>query len=204
MGLVTLDNVKTFLGITNNEQDDVLNMLIDQVSKLIETKTGRTFEQTTYTNEEYDGTGTRELKLKHIITFTRLQKNNAVDNRDDWETIDEKDYWVDTETGIITRVSPFSEYEDSLEEANALLSDSIFFKGKNRYRATYTAGYETIPDDIQYVCMSLISNINFSRKTTGLKSESLGDHRVEFQSMLDKDSYLMDILASYRDKPLAD
>jgi len=185
--LVTLADIKTFLGINNSESDDVLNLLIDQVSTLIETKVGRNLESDTYTDEEYDGTGISELKLDNfpVTTFTRLQRNDAAKNEDDWEDEEAEDYWVENDTGVITKISRF-------------------LSGKYKYRVTYVAGYADIPTDIQYVAMSMISYIYKNRKVVGIKAESLGDHSVTMEEGLMKDSHLTDILNSYRDIPLAE
>ena len=203
MALVILANVKTFLGINNSEKDDLLNLLIDQASAFVETKTQRKFESAVYTQEEYDGTGNRELALKHfpITTFTLFEVNNASDNSDDWSTVDSNNYWVDDETGIITKTSSFLEWDPRNHEG--LADDAIFSLGKNRYRATYTAGYASVPDDIQYVCMAMISYVMTRRKNMGIKSETLGDHTVTFESSLLNDSTIKDVLGGYRDIPLA-
>lgn len=185
--LVTLANVKTYLGIDNSESDDVLNLLISQATSFVETKVGRNLESEVYTDEEYDGTGIRELKLVNfpVTVFTRLQRNDAGDNSDNWTSEDAEDYWVENDTGIITKINRF-------------------LRGKFKYRATYTAGYTTIPADIQWVAMSVISYVFRMRKVAGMKAESLGDHSVTMEESILRDSHLTDILDSYRDIPLAE
>lgn len=183
--LATLGNAKTFLGITNSDKDEVLEMLINQATDYLETKCGRRFASTTYTEQEYDGNGTVELKLQQfpVITFTTLQKNRATDNSDDWETVDTDDYWVENETGIITKTSKF-------------------YKGKFNYRATYTAGYATIPYDLQYACLTIVSETLNRRSAMGIKAESLGDHSITFESLYQSNAVLKDIVSNYRDIPL--
>ncbi len=204
--LVTLANTKTFLGILNNEKDAVLEMLINMATDYIESQTGRRFVSTVHTQEEYDGTGTYELSLKAfpIITFTKLEFNNASDNSDDWEDVDAEDYWVDTDTGIVTMITNFDEMSESLNNDDEL-SKNVFFRGKNRYRVTYTSGYSTVPYDLQYACMSLVGQLLTMKSATGIKSESLGDHSVTFQDVTDLGSQSMfsDIINKYRDIPLA-
>lgn len=206
--LVTLDNTKTFLGITNNEKNELLKMLINMSTDYIESQTGRRFVSTTHTQEEYDGTGTYELNLKAfpIITFTSLEVNNAADNSDNWSTIDSSNYWVDSVTGIITKTSGFTEVTDARDEET--LSDTLFLRGKNRYRATYTSGYSTIPYDLQYACMSLVGQYLNTRAGSGIKSESLGDHSITYQDITELNSgmgggIIEDIIQKYRDIPLA-
>lgn len=183
--LATLGNAKTFLGITNSDKDEVLEMLINQATDYLETKCGRRFASTTYTEQEYDGNGTVEMKLQQfpVITFTTLQRNRATDNSDDWETVDTDDYWVENETGIITKTSKF-------------------YKGKFNYRATYAAGYATIPYDLQYACLTIVSETLNRRSAMGIKSESLGDHSLTFESLYQSNAVLKDIVSNYRDIPL--
>lgn len=181
--LVSLDNTKSFLAITNHDYDDLLRILINQATEYIESYCGgKRFASTVHTNEEYDGNGMYELNLKHypIITFTSLAENNATDNSDDWSTVDANEYWMDTDTGIITKTSTFT-------------------RGKFNYRATYTAGYASIPHDLQYACMTLISEIWTKRKSTGVKSESLGDHSIAFAESKETNNVIKEILSRYKE-----
>lgn len=183
--LVTLAEVKTFLGITGTDSDSLLEMLINQATDYLETRCDRRFADTTYTEQVYDGNGNVELVLKQfpVITFTKLEKNTAYNNSDNWEEIDSEDYWVDETEGIITRVVNFR-------------------KGKQNYRATYKAGYETIPYDLQYMAMSMISDVYNRRKNTGVTKETLGDHSVEFESLVQENPKYERIVSNYRKIPI--
>jgi hypothetical protein len=185
---VTLTNVKTFIGISGSGKDDLLNLLIDQAGDLFESATGRTFEETTYTNEEYDGTGNRELQLKNypIITFTRIQYRNTYDNTDSWTTINTSDYWVENDTGIITRTTTFSSWDVQFKDPQ-LTDEPTWSTGANNYRATYTAGYATIPSDIQMAVMGIVSGLYNLRASAGIESETKGDRTVR---LADVDSIL--------------
>jgi hypothetical protein len=178
--LVSLGNTKTFLGINNSDKDELLSMLINMATDYLETKCGRRFKETSYTSEEYDGTGNKELVLKQypIISFTSLQRNRSADNSDDWETIDTEDYWYDTNTAVVTKTS-------------------VFNKGTKNYRATYSAGYSSIPYDLQYACMVLVSEAVNRRSAAGVKSETLGDHTVTFESIFQTNPVLKDIVNNY-------
>ena len=197
--LVTLDNCKTFLGINDSQKDEVLKYLINQATDYIETYTGRRFTSTVYNNEEMDGTGRNTISLKHfpIISFTSLQRNRANNNTDDWETISSEDYWVDNDTGIITKTSGFADIDD--ETDSGLTQGSMFECGKNKYRSTYSAGYATIPYDIQYACMSFVSEALNRRKAMGVKQESLGDHSITFESVTQKNDEIKNILNKYKE-----
>lgn len=200
--LVTLDNCKTFLGITNDSQNELLKFLINMATDYIESETGIRFKSTAYANEEYDGTGTRELKLKHfpVTAFTKLEVNNASDNTDSWETIDSKNYWVDNDTGIITRTSAFADFDD--DDPKGLSDDTVFSTGKNKYRASYTAGYATVPYDIQMACLGMVADAKNRMPNSGVVRETLGDHSIEMASVDKENKLVSNILDKYRDIPL--
>jgi len=207
--LVTLDNTKTFLGISDHTKDDKIKLLINMATDYIESQTGRRYVSTVHTSEEYDGTGTQQIQLKAfpVITFTSLEVNNASDNSESWSTISSSDYWVDTDTGIITRTSSFLDFDDS-EDGEETLSETIFQRGKNKYRATYTSGYSSIPYDLQFACMTLVGQFLNTGAGSGIKSESLGDHSITYQDVTEltsgmKGGIVEDILQKYRDIPLA-
>jgi len=205
--LATLEETKLFLGITDSSRDSLLEMLIGIATDYIEGETGRTFASTEYTNEEYDGTGMNQISLRNypVISFSKLEVNNTANNTDSWSEISDTDYWVDNQSGIITKTSAFLEF-DTRSDSDESLSDTIFHRGKNRYRATFTAGYSVIPNDIKFACMSMTGNLLFSSNGKGIKSETLGDHSVSYDSLKVKESgggLVDDIISRYRNIPLA-
>jgi len=178
--LVTLDNTKTFLGISTHEKDELLKMLINMSTDFIETKCGRRFASTVYTDSKYNGTGNNELVLTQfpVISFTSLYRNTSCDNSDNWELIDSSDYWIDLSSGVISKTS-------------------IFSKGVQNYKVTYTGGYATIPYDLQYSCMTFVSDFLTKGKSSGIKSESLGDHSITFEDIYQTNNTIKDILNNY-------
>lgn len=183
--MITQAQVKTFMSIKDSSKDALINLLIPMVEKYVERYTQRVFTSTVYTEELYDGTSSYDLVLKNypVITFTKLEVNNSVDNSDNWEEIDSSDYWVDETIGLIHKTS-------------------TFILGKQRYRATYTAGYASIPDDIQYALLVLISSAISKSGAEGIKSETLGDHSITFESVIQTNEVVKNILNNYRKIPL--
>jgi len=181
--LTSLANLKTYLGITGSAQDTLLELLIDKTTVFIETYCGRRFKETTYTNEEYDGTGNRELLLNNypVTSFNRLQTNNATNNSDSWETIDTEDYFrYDTE-GKLRFVS------------------QSFLALPQVYRSTFTAGYATIPHDLEWACLKMCASAYQKRLGEGVVSERLGDHNIVWlQDALMKNTELKEILNQYK------
>jgi len=158
-------------------------LLINMTTDFIETYCDRRFASTIHTDEEYDGTGMRDLLLNNypIINITRLQINNAADNTDDWEDVDVKDYFV----------------YDSF--ANFKLAASRFLKAPQRYRVTYTAGYATIPGDLEWACLEMCAATYLKKGGAGVASEKLGDHRIVWlHDYLKKNTALAETLSLYK------
>lgn len=205
--LVTLADTKTFLGITDNTKDSLLEMLINMATDYIQKQCNiEYFKAFTYTIDEFDGSGTDQVRLPHFPAWdmTLLQERTG-SGVTDWQDIPSTDYWLDGDSGVITRVGVFSGFEDGLHDEHEL-TEFIFQKGKKNYRATYDAGYNTIPYDLQYACMSLVGQMLNTKSATGVVSESLGDHSVTYSDVINnatKNGIIEDILSKYRDIPLA-
>lgn len=169
--LVNLADTKTFLG-TTSLSDDQIKLFINMATDLIETATGRRLKTTTYTAEVFDGNGEKELLLPQypVTAFTSLEKNGALDNSSSWETVDTDQYWRSDDEGRLIGVARFA-------------------CGVGNYRATFVAGYTSIPYDLQFACMKLVQLLGFSYKANGIESERLGDHSVVFsKSAMDPES----------------
>lgn len=177
--LVQLNDAKSFLSYSGS--DDTLIFLINATTEYIEKSCNRRFAETTYQDEQHDGNNSEELVVKNIpiTAITELQVNNSGDSSNDWETIDSDEYWVDRTSGIITKTS-------------------VFRRGTMNYQITYTAGFTTIPYDVQFLAMSLIKEFLTVKSSGGIKQESLGDHSITFESILQSNKALKDILNSYR------
>jgi len=196
--LTTVDRVKTFLGITVASSDAILESLINQVSDFVEHYCNRTFVETTYTDEFYDGTGTDKLFLFNYPvsttdTFT-LQGRAGTQNIDSFDEIDSEKYFIDYTTGILETTGwGFSERP-------------------RKYRVTYTAGYafknnaaplvtlESVNiGDLEFAVWKLVANAFLMRKdTSNVQSETIGDYSVTFRKSTMTDKEIQDILNRYR------
>lgn len=164
--LTTVSDVKETLSIPSSDhtKDNIITRKINQATEMIEKYTGRRFKLTTYTNEEYDGTGVDQLVLKNrpVVSFTSLGTRDTSLNEDDWENTDTELYFVDNAAGVI---------------------DLNFSAGGrwNRLRATYTAGYTTIPADVAEAAATLAAYLT-ENGTSGaaIKAKSEGQRRVEY------------------------
>jgi hypothetical protein len=166
--LTTLADVKETLGIDAGvtTKDNLIKRKINQATEMIEGYCKRRFADTTYTQEEYDGTGINQLILRQYpITDTEtlvLQERDTTLNLDNWTTVDSQYYFADNNAGVLdTRM--------------------IVLKTWNRYRVTYSAGYTTIPADLAEACATLAAFlVDNATSGTGVKRKKEGQREIVY------------------------
>lgn len=171
--LTTRQNLKDVLGITandtttNNLLDNIINRATDIIEKYCN---GRRFASTAYTNQEYDGTGTKYIDLKHwpVTALTAYDRNDGDFSTTNWNTLN---------------VENIKLIDDGDGPGQVFYSFG-FARGVRNYRFTYTAGYSTIPNDIEEACLQLASYIYNDKKNKGMKSESLGEYSYTKESLV--------------------
>jgi len=198
--LTTLADVKETLGLDagNTSKDNLIIRMINRATEEIEGYcNSRRFAETTYNNEEYDGTSTNQLILKNrpvtsTTTFV-LQQRQTTENDDDWETVDTELYFTDDNAGVV----------DSL---------FTFQRNWNRYRVTYSAGYSTIPSDLAEACATLAAfYVDNPITGTGVASKEEGGRKITYFAPAQglKRSTIIslgldDVLNRYTEPPLLD
>lgn len=188
--------LKTFIGVTGADDDELLKDIINAVTSFVENYCNRRFQQTAYEEEEYTtDSGDTSIILKQwpVIsgeTFLLEIRTSAL-NEDDWEDVDSEDYFVDLDAGIVEGAA-----------------DQKFLRGVNKYRVSYTAGYdfnltdkplaETEAGDLEWAVWKLCALAYHRRKgTAGVISESIGDYSVTFMKEVFEDDEIKKILAKY-------
>lgn len=179
--LTDVTATRTYLGYKDTSKDELIKLLINVATDYIEDYCGRRFKNTVYTNEVISGNGEKEMLLPQypITAFVLLEKNGAVNNSASWESVDGESYWRDDPVGKL-----FGTYR--------------FECGVRNYRVTYSAGYATIPYDLQFACMKLVELMARDTNAQGLSSERLGDHAVTFSKASEDDPMLKKILDKYK------
>lgn len=176
MSLVSLADLKSYLGITTSDQDDLLQDLIDRASAEFEKVAKRVFSQATYT-DLHDG-GHEALILRHrpIISVT-----SVIDyaNPDSPLTLDSEDYVVYQDGGYIQKgqrgtgsgwPGPYS---------------SDFPYGLQRWEIEYEAGYTTIPGDIEQAVIFAVQDWYGQMERDGaFQSERIGDYSYTIDSVV--------------------
>jgi hypothetical protein len=190
--LTTVADVKETLGIASGDtsKDNLIIRKINLATEMIEGYTGRRFKLTTYTNEEYNATNTDELVLlqRPVVSIDSLDYRNSSYNTDDWSTADTQTYFFDSNAGIVEGTFSFGGHW-------------------NTVRITYTAGYSTIPSDIQEAATSLASFLVQNPNTsTTIRRKVQGPTSIEYYNSMSQSIIeslgLDDILNRYSNYPL--
>ncbi len=144
--LVTLAEMKTYLGLSVTTYDAFLTEQINIISAAIEGYTGRKLNSTAYVQkfyaDEYDRTKKYLETFQYpLITVTYVKEAGV--------TVDSSEYRVQLPWGRITK--PFVNFFANCEDVEI----------------SYTAGYATIPLEIKSVVYSLVEE-KYNRKLSGI------------------------------------
>lgn len=192
--LTTVADVKELLDIPSSDtsKDNLIIRKINQATIMIERYTGRRFALTTYTDEEYNSTGTDQLVLRQrpIVSISSISSRDTSLNEADWDALDTEIFFQDNDSGIVRLLfSTFGRW--------------------NRYKVTYSAGYTTIPEDIAEAAAMLAAYLlENGTSGTAVKSKSEGQRRIEYfdQSQNSNDLFqqlgIDEILKSYANYPI--
>lgn len=165
--LTSLADVKESLGVASNDTsyDNLIIRKINQATLAIENYTGRRFALTTYTDEEYNGTGIDQIVLKNrpIVGTVTLEGRDTSLNEADFTTVDSELYFTNTTAGVL---------------------DLNFGAGGrwSRYVVTYQAGYSTIPEDLAEAAASLAAYYvnNADGGNLGVAEKQEGQRRIKY------------------------
>ena len=137
--LITRNEYKSYLGITTNNKDSEIDLLIPKVSSLVKTYCRRTFVDHYFDPkvEVFPG-GTDSFILSETPIIEIIDVALSTDYGQTYNSLTRFTDWVDD--GYLIR---------SLAEAEF----APYIRG---YRVEYQAGYEFVPDDLKLAVMDLI------------------------------------------------
>ena len=160
--LTTYANVKEYLGLTDDNDEDFIGNLITRASDFIAKYCRRIFEAADYT-EYHDGTSNKSICLKQypVNSITSLHDDLNREYGADY-LIASTDYVIDEDAGILT------------------LDGYRFGVGLKNIKVVYNAGYETIPANLEQACIELVSMKFNTKETDGIKSEKIGSYSVSY------------------------
>jgi hypothetical protein len=167
--LTTLANLKEHLKIESGQtgDDTFLTNVVDRVSQFIKRYTGRVLNQTTLT-ETYDPMGGDSLLLRDWPVISVTSVHESFDHIFDATTlVAAADYYVNLRVGRIIRIG------------------GSWFNHRDCVQVVYSAGYATIPTDLEMVALELCAAKWRKRRNEGLASKSLSDGSVVYFSAAD-------------------
>jgi hypothetical protein len=140
--LVTLAEYKAYAGITSTNQDAEINAIIPKASQLVKSICRRTFvDYVNDSKEEVYAGGWEKLFLKEYPILSITSVEASVDYGATYtELVEFTDYVVDQEDGTIKCIYA-----------------AEFPKCVNGYKVTYTAGYESLPEDLKLAVLDLVT-----------------------------------------------
>lgn len=175
--LCALEDVKTYLGLTGGTSDVVLAPLITNVSALIENFCNRVFAQAPYT-ETMNGNGGYRLMLGNApvsavasVTVDGLAITQAANATD-------SGYVFDDDTVYIRGCQRFN-------------------RGVQNVTVAYTAGFATIPQDVNQACVEWVADKYGKRNRIDKKSETLGTQQTQAYDLSDMPESVRSALLSY-------
>lgn len=193
--LTTPARAASFLRIPlDSSTEALLTLLINSATSFVENYIGYNPQKTTYTNEEYNTEKGDALVLKAFPLTNDtvvIQRRNSGINEDSWGSVEEVNYHVERETGIIYGAS-----------------GRTFGKTTKGFRATYTAGFDydnvntflgdTDGADIEMACWLLVAGVyNTGHSGAGIQSESIGDYRVVYKKAMFENDDIESLLDAY-------
>lgn len=177
---VTLQEAKDFLVINSNTQDEMLSVLITNVSDFIKVYCGTSFIDYYNVNKtEYSNGGESSI----FVTEFPIKEVSAIGYSSDYGQTytDFTDFYVDRQNDCINSKS------------------GIFPYSANGYRIDYTAGYPDVPKALKLACLDLIKyykNSDNSVKST--RNVGSNTTQVEFITGAKLPSSIRIVLDQYR------
>lgn len=196
MALTTLSKIKQLLNIPfdSTDKDIWLDSLRTAAESTIKTYCKRDLEYGSYT-EFYDGNNTRSLILRQrpVVSVTNVWEDhrgysgqnpdvdfdstNLLEQGIDW-MLDLDKGGIVSHSGILIRLGTYWSEVPRTYWRNKLVQEKVPSYGS--IKVQYTAGYQTIPMDLQYAVCYLVS---YMRRTIGMGgtmlSEKIGDYSYE-------------------------
>jgi len=164
MDLTTLDDVKSYLGISGNGSDELLGTLIAAASEAIESYCGRKFASAAVV-EYHDGGHTFLVLSRFPVSSVSAIYTDPSGRFSPGTLVPASCYVVYGEAGLV------------------VLTSGVFPAGARAVKVSYTGGYASVPADIGQAATMLVATwYTRSREgADGLASQSVGSYSASFR-----------------------
>lgn len=161
IALTTVSGVKQYGSMPDaTDNDSLIESLINRVSSLFESFTDRTFVSREFT-EYYDGLG--------YVLFPDHYPITTVSGI--WDDTD----WMWPSTSLVD-----SSYYRVVDGNRIVLNDKYLTVYSQNVKIIYTAGYETVPEDIEQACIEEVLHRYIGRTQVDVASKTLEDGTALF------------------------
>jgi len=168
--IITLQDLKTYLNITDTSKDDLLNFYVDWINKFIKSYTWRNIEA-----QDYEETFNGDWTFLYLVKNYPINSIAKIENKE-WDTREEINYkWY-------------------MEEIGEIYFDTLLIKWINNYKVSYNWWYETIPWDLKLAWLKLAGKLY--NKADWIKQESNAGDSITFTSEIDME--IQSILDNYK------
>ncbi len=184
MALCTIQDVELYLlqnfedNPSGNDAAGRIEYLIDAVSQQIETICNRVLNAADY-DEVFDMDG-KEVQLNQfpINSVTTVEWGNPF--------------------GTVSRTELETTEYLRYDDLGVIRLNITLRRAEQFVRIVYNAGYETIPNDLNLVCVKdVVRSLNMTDQDTNLKSEKIGDQSYSYFSSAENDEILRSQLVNY-------
>jgi uncharacterized phiE125 gp8 family phage protein len=198
MNLITLAEYKAYKGITNDNDDDAISMIIDNASKLVKTYCGRTFIDNVTVNkvEKFDAR-TAEVVLAEVPLLSVSLVTTSIDGGLTQVTLTEADsdatgYFVDLEEGRVLTQIEDQNFLDSV--GTPYRSLEITYLGG----FTDSVGVAEVPHDLRLAVLDMVSYYVNDEKKPGKSLASANIDNVPSTLVNGFPPHIVRILQLYR------
>ena len=177
--LTTVANVVQYLGLNDTAAtaaDALLTRLLHAASAFIESNMGRIFEITAYTE-------VRSGKGERFITFSDYPVQSVQSVMIDGRDIPQSNGWG----------QPGYTFDDT----RLTIQGNWFVRGMLNIDLIYTAGYPTIPYEVEQACIDLVCRKYKERDRIGVNSKIINGETIVF-SKTDMTDELKSVLRAYQ------
>jgi len=159
--MITLQELKIFLGVSDTSQDDKLRQIKDSAEAIFESQIGGTLTKEVVT-EKYSGDNEQTLILNGVNpSFPAYGTDSFIKiGRETQELVEISDIEVDNQTLIYV--------------------NGLFPCGIKNIEVKYTKGFAETPNDVKQALFSLAGTIYTGAGKESLTSESIGDYSVSY------------------------
>lgn len=161
--MITKTEVKSYLGITANTYDTVLDLLVSGCVAFVENQIRRKIDSATFTEYHNGGKARYFVKNSPMTALTSVHYNAGTQHTPNWTAVDLENVTFE-ENGTV--------YAPGLPD------------GTRNIKIVYVGGYAAVPGDLAMVIVQLTAKAFEQRNAQGKSREAMGGVQVDWKAEL--------------------